>query len=252
MNKKIKKIIFLFLFASISVCSIAQVVVQGGSKVEATNVVGTVIQYITNNDPAKAIEILIAYTDSVRNEDKEQLKFFFNSLCSSLGSLSNENKANNTLIISFLQDIISLLSEFKEITKPLIDLKNLIESEKWKHLPFGVYQFHTKRPDKGILFAGTQVGLLGTSIGYCISAKQNFNKHKNSMIGWERNRYFNKYEIHRRNSQWCLAGAALMIGLNYFDNFNWFRKDNNKKLAAVPTFDWQGKPQIAMTFSVNF
>ena len=119
-------------------------------------------------------------------------------------------------------------------------------------LPFGVHQFANKQTGKGILFAGTQAGLLGTSIGYRISANNNFNKHKNDKYEqWERDRFYGKYENHLRKSGWFLAGAAVMIGLNYCDNFNWFRK-NNLAVVPAPIFDLQGKPQMAMTLNVKF
>ena len=119
-------------------------------------------------------------------------------------------------------------------------------------LPFGIHQFATKQPGKGIFFAGTQVGLLGTSLGYYISAQNNLKKNKSPEYeDWERDRFYDKYEYQRNLPYYFLAGAGVSILLNYFDNFNWFRK-NNIALGTIPTFDWKGKPQIAMSVNIKF
>jgi len=95
----------------------------------------------------------------------------------------------------------------------------------FKFLPLGIHQFATKQTGKGILFAGTQAGLLGIGLGYYSSAKSNLEKHKSSEYEkWERDRFYDKYQNQRNLSRYFLAGAGVSILLNYFDNFNWFRK----------------------------
>lgn len=119
-------------------------------------------------------------------------------------------------------------------------------------LPFGIHQFKNKQTGKGYFFAGTQGVLLGSGIGYCLSAKSNLKKHKDPKYeDWERDGFYNKYESRKNTSKWLFIGALAMIGWNYCDNFNWFRK-NNIETGFVPILDWQGRPQMAMTLKVGF
>lgn len=122
----------------------------------------------------------------------------------------------------------------------------------YNYLPFGVNQFVNNETGKGILFAGVEAGLLGAGIGYRISSKHNLEKHKdNSYDPWERDRFYDKYKSQRRTAGWYFAGTAVAIGLNYCDNFMWFRK-NNIRTAAIPTVDMHGNLQTTFALSMKF
>ena len=147
-----------------------------------------------------------------------------------------------------LKDSIGYKNQRIAQLESIIQIQN---STRFRYLPV-VHQVVTKQTGKAIFFATTEIGLLGTGIGYCVSAHNNLNKHKDNRYDqWERDRFYDKYENRLCTSGWLFAGAGLMVALNYCDNFNWFRK-NNIKLASVPMFDWQGNPQMTMVVNVKF
>jgi hypothetical protein len=123
-----------------------------------------------------------------------------------------------------------------------------------QYFPFGIHQFTDNKKNTGLgyVFAIAETALLGTGIGYCISAQNNLSKHKDFKYeDYERDSFYNKYINKRCTSVWLFAGAGAAIALNYFDNFNWFRK-NNIKFTPAPTLGWHGKPQMSMTVNVKF
>jgi hypothetical protein len=122
----------------------------------------------------------------------------------------------------------------------------------YNYLPFGIHQFANKQIGKGLLFSGMEIGLLGTGIGYSISAYSNLKKHKsNEYEQLERDGFYSKYENQRKTSFWLYGAAGVAIFLNYCDNFHWFRK-NNIELVSIPTFDYQGRLQMTMNLSIKF
>jgi hypothetical protein len=196
----------------------------------------------------KTIKLLTSKVDTANLQSSALMKI----LEANKKSQDSATIAQNALIEELIMDR-QLYRQMADSAIFLLSLQKEIQAKKWNYLPFGIYQFRTQKDiGKGILFSVTEAGLLGTGIGYCISAQRNLRKHKDPKYeDWERDRFYDKYESQRGKSKWWFAGAALMIGLNYCDNFNWFRK-NNIKPASILTFDWQGKPQMTMALSIKF
>lgn len=259
-NKHLFLLLLLLCYTFSTLLAQQPIITQSGSGNTQTNNINTNkkeldrIEKLLRQSIAKQDTLLLALKkneeerariDSLHNKDIAQKDSIFyqalNKLTKKRERLLYESDMGKSTIESQKQQIEEL--------KRIIQIQ---KNTKYTALPFGIHQFATKQTGKGIIFVGTQIGLLGTSIGYGISANNNFSKHKNNKYEkWERDRFYEKYENHLNNSGWFLAGAVVMIGLNYCDNFNWFRK-NNIGLAAIPTFDWQGKPQMAMIFNVKF
>lgn len=244
-------IIFL-LFCSFS--GMAQV--QIGRDAINSTIIGKYTKNVTDNNTT------IIQTDSVaiKNISRKEAEVLINAL--------NEEMNNTNLAISQLrQDVTANSSQiftleqrmlaYEDARRLTIERERELQAKKYNYLPFGVHQFKNKQTGKGILFSVTEIGLLGTSLGYHFSSGRNFNKHRDDKYDqWERDRFYSKYKSQQRTSRWLLGGALVVIGLNYCDNFDWFRHKINDnasvKINPVPMFEIQGKPQMALAVNINF
>ncbi|MDR3235135.1 MAG: hypothetical protein LBT48_00200 [Prevotellaceae bacterium] len=250
-NKHIALLLFLLfcgfpnLFAEDPQQSNIQI--GGANNKQYNEYIKTLIKNIINNDTT-AIKTVVE--NVIRKE-----------LMPILNALDEQKKEKEQLLVEYEQEksisraVIAQLKEELQIYKTarflLENRQKELHAKRWNSLPL-IHQFATKQTGKGIVFSRMEAVLLGTGIGYCISAQNNLKKHKDPKYEqWERNNFYEKYENQLSTSGWWFAGAGAMILLIYCDNFNWFRK-NNIELVSTPLFDWQGKPQMAMTVNIKF
>ena len=253
-NKHIFLLLLLLCYNFSTLLAQQPIITQSGSGNTQTNNINT------NKKELDRIEKLLIQSNAkydaqllaLKKNEEERAK---------IDSLQNRNIAQKDSMLLLTKERERLLYEsgmekstIESQKQQIKELKRIIQiqnSTRYRYLPV-VHQIVTKQTGKAIFFATTEIGLLGTGIGYRISACNDLKKHKDPKYAdWERDKFYDKYESQLKSSGWFFAGAGLMIVLNYCDNFNWFRK-NNITLVAIPTFDWQGKPQMEMTVNVKF
>lgn len=95
--------------------------------------------------------VLVEFYENQNKLSDQQMEQFRNDLITTL-SKQSESQAE--------QIIIALTSFFQEhFSKSNPNESSKFNPKRWNYLPFGVHQFATEQTGKGILFAGTQIGL---------------------------------------------------------------------------------------------
>ena len=159
---------------------------------------------------------------------------------------------------SIIQDsVLSLKNRLQRMDYVLRLIKEReaeIALKKWSYLPFGVHQFSTKQIGKGVLFAGTQIGL--SVLGGCLAAsmKDAYNTLQTEPYQSvaRQKELSGRYYGRMAGTIVCFTGVVASLIWNYCDNFRKERHKENIVLSPVIINDWMGKSQVGVNLSVNF
>jgi len=207
-----------------------------------------VIKYETIND-ITIIQIDTAVIENLVKKEFEPVKTFLTELI---------NKQELMLKQIEQKDVDNTqLREEIQIYKNALDLvkkrQKEIETKKWSYIPFGAHQFANKQVGKGILFAGTQAGLLVSGSILADKARKTYNTLETEQYQSDSRRKSleKSYGWQLAGTITCFAGAVASIIWNYCDNF---KTERNKNVSFAPTvmLDWEGKPQMGMNLSIKF
>ena len=250
---KYQFIVFLLLLSFPCIAQENKSVQIGGNVSGNAKVIGTqtnVTYYIDSSRTVIQIDTL-ALTAIVRREitmATDAFKAEKKSLEEEIKELKNNNGSN----IEKIQNLEEEVRAYEGVISFLKKRQAEVEAKRWNYLPFGVHQFATKQTGKGILFAGTQVGLSLGGIYLLNGYQKTYDTYSNEPYQSEvrHNNLRNCYRWQFAGAMTCFAGATISLILNYCDNFK--KHNENVSFAPIVMPDWQGKPQMAMNLSINF
>lgn len=172
--------LFVF-FLFIHINSIAQIVIKDSNVKVMGDMIGKYFKHTTVNYETYATQVDTTALRNIVREEMESVIIAFKSEIQEkqkqIEDISKENIDKDVIIELLRHEIKQYNFALEFLQKELIN--RAIDDKKYNYLPFGIHQFKNKQIGKGILFAGTELGLLRTSMIYHINSRKNFDKHKN-------------------------------------------------------------------------